>query len=49
MGNHTNFCLLHPEIERRKINGELVGGLVDGLGNLGGSIISLFDKRDAGK
>lgn len=37
---------LYPlEIERRRISGNAIGGLVDGLGNLGGSIIGLFDKR----
>ncbi|KAF7186887.1 hypothetical protein HII31_11847 [Pseudocercospora fuligena] len=33
------------ELERRKISPDGIAGIVDGLGNLGGSIIGLFDKR----
>ncbi|KXT02609.1 hypothetical protein AC578_10658 [Pseudocercospora eumusae] len=33
------------EVERRKLNGNAVGGVVDGLGNLGASLIGLISKR----
>lgn len=32
--------------KRRKFNGDAIGGIVDGVGNLGASIIGLFDKRE---